>query len=408
MCSILILLSQSKGDLLMEESLEIVISEVDPNQVPSLIQEQFSILQEVKKSVDIAIEKADVAQNSAKLANQKSAGLLQKKEAIETLQEAGVNLSDAVISQARAQEVSLKYQQKLAEVTKILLCLGISDIALNRSIVRELELKLSGASQEELDDLERQEILSVVKQLKAQEDIMSKQSQLTKAVKEHEIKIEAGIRKDQEHDAELQRQAKKDTEHDRLFAEKEEKDQAQDTEIAKQAAKDDKHDRLLAAIMKKDRDQDDELARQAEKDDKHDQLLAEIKKINQSQDEKLACQAEWVEQCAQMLNELRAKGNVQKQQITELITIKNQQAQNIEVILAVNNEQAQEIETLKKRYEELQAKLTSECSALQAKQGDSESNLRTAIETKTSKTIGIISILLGSAAFILALVQYII
>ena len=60
-----------------------------------------------------------------------------------------------------------------SEITEIYLFgLGVSNLAMNRSVVRGVEMRLKGASEEELDELARQEILGVVRQLKAQEDIM--------------------------------------------------------------------------------------------------------------------------------------------------------------------------------------------------------------------------------------------
>ena len=160
------------------ENTDIVSVEVSASQVPSIIQEQFDGLTALKQNVSEATKKADAAKKSAKSAKEKSAELFHKKEAIESLQEATVDLAEAQISAAQAQEVSFEYQQKIAEITKYLFALGVSNIAMNRSVVRELELKLKGASEEELDEFARQEIIAVVKQLKAQEDIMKKNIQL--------------------------------------------------------------------------------------------------------------------------------------------------------------------------------------------------------------------------------------
>ena len=56
-------------------------------------------------------------------------------------------------------------------------------------MVRELELRLSGASKEQLSDLARQEVASVVRQLKEQEDLFQKQEQMKKGIKRHDLKI---------------------------------------------------------------------------------------------------------------------------------------------------------------------------------------------------------------------------
>lgn len=144
------------------------VQDINESQVPILIQKQFSQLKVLKQNVDLATKKAESAQESAKSAKSKSAGLFQKKEAIESLQDAAVDLADAQISQAEAQELSYEYQQKLGEITKYLFGMGVTNIAVNRSVVRELEMRLKGASEEEIDELARQEIIGVLKQLKAQ------------------------------------------------------------------------------------------------------------------------------------------------------------------------------------------------------------------------------------------------
>lgn len=61
--------------------------------------------------------------------------------------------------------------------------LGVSNIAVNRTIVRELELRLEHASEEEIDDMARQELLNVVHDLKAQEDITKKQTDFSLRLK---------------------------------------------------------------------------------------------------------------------------------------------------------------------------------------------------------------------------------
>lgn len=194
------------------ENTDIVTVEVNANQIPSIIQEQFYGLKALKDNVSEATKKAEFAENSAQAAKEKSARLFHKKEAIESLQEAIVDLADAQISAAQAQEVSFKYQQKIAEISKYLFELGVSNIAVNRSVVRELELKLKGASEEELDEFARQEIIAVVKQLKAQEDIMKKQGDLSEKVKVHETTLRKHEQKDKSQDEEIARQAAKDEE----------------------------------------------------------------------------------------------------------------------------------------------------------------------------------------------------
>ena len=178
----------------------IVVENLSSDQVPNLINEQFTKLEVVKNNVERATSKARKAQQRAEEAKNISPGLFHRKEAIEELQTVTEEIADAQIASAEAQEVSFEYQQKLGEITKYLFSLGVSNIATNRSVVRQLQLKLRDASEKDLDELARQEIIGVVKQLKAQEDIMIKQSAMSDIVKRHDKRLNAGDAKDKEQD----------------------------------------------------------------------------------------------------------------------------------------------------------------------------------------------------------------
>ena len=192
------------------ENKETMLVELNIDQVPDFIHDRFEKVEELKKNVDKASKKAKLAKESAEVAKEHSAGLFQKKGAIEALQTVTHDLAEAQISAAQAQELSFEYHQKVAELTTFLFKLGVSSIAANRSVVRTLELKLMGASQEKLDEYARQEIAEVVRQLKEQEDLMRKHNMLSEKVR---------INRD------------KTIEHDRLFIEKNKIDNLQDEEI---------------------------------------------------------------------------------------------------------------------------------------------------------------------------------
>ena len=243
----------------------IVVENLSSDQVPNLINEQFTKLEVVKNNVERATSKARKAQQRAEEAKNISPGLFHRKEAIEELQTVTEEIADAQIASAEAQEVSFEYQQKLGEITKYLFSLGVSNIATNRSVVRQLQLKLRDASEKDLDELARQEIIGVVKQLKAQEDIMIKQSAMSDIVKRHDKRLNAGDAKDKEQDEEIGRQAEKDKEHDKRLDAGDAKDKEQDEEIGRQAEKDKEHDKRLDAGDAKDKEQDQEIGRQAEK-----------------------------------------------------------------------------------------------------------------------------------------------
>lgn len=161
----------------------------DEKNLPQLLQGRISKLNELNESVGKAKQAAEDARTSADRAKSHSAGWFQKKAAIEELQSACVDLADAAQSGAVAQKISFEFQTKLADIAKCLFDLGAGNIAANRMVVRALELKLKGASKEELSELARREILLVVKQLKDQEDLLIKQENAAKAIKAHDIRL---------------------------------------------------------------------------------------------------------------------------------------------------------------------------------------------------------------------------
>lgn len=165
----------------------------DDNRLPELIQAQIGKLNELDEGVKKALADAKLAETSARKARQQSAdrGFFtdNKKAAIEELQRAGIALADAVTSGTKAQKLSFEMQKRLAEITKYLFTLGVSNIAANRTVVRELEMRLRSASEEELSELARTEVLSVIKQLKEQEDLLRKQDQMGRTLSGHDTKI---------------------------------------------------------------------------------------------------------------------------------------------------------------------------------------------------------------------------
>lgn len=209
---------ENRNDIITNDTNSIITMDIDTSQIPSIIQDQFIGLSILKNNITIATDKAEKAKNSANSAKEKSAGLFHKKEAIESLQETAVDLSEAAIASTQAQEILFLYQKKLAEVTKYLFALGVSDIAKNRTVVRELELKLKGASGDELDEFARNEVLNVIKQLKAQEDTIKKLNDLNDKVKANDKLLKNHSEKEKEYDVLMASAVKKNNDQDKEIA----------------------------------------------------------------------------------------------------------------------------------------------------------------------------------------------
>lgn len=279
-----------------------------PEQLPSVIDAQIRAVHDLEEKIKEAKSRAETAQESAANAHKKSAGFGKKKEAIEALQDATYDLSKSQDALVESQELNFQLHEKLGTVIRYLFGLGVSNIASNRIVVRQIELHLKNASEEELDDLARQELQNVVKQLKAQEDLMSKQETLSQKLRDltkdsavvqgktdqlaEQLQIQGAriqtqahwianqTEKWEQHSHDEEQQNKKiDTciqkgrEHDLLIAEGEAKDQDQDNLIRQQVEKSKEHDRLLAKSIAKDSELEKSIVQQLEKYKQHDQRI---------------------------------------------------------------------------------------------------------------------------------------
>lgn len=348
--------------------------EYDASNVPDVIQSKFANLNELKKNVDIAVEDAESAMNSARAAADKPTGLFRKAEAIEALQGTAENLAKAQISAVQAQKVSFEYQKKFAEVAKFLLELGVSSIAMNRVVVRELELKLKGASEEELSRLERDEINSVIKQLKAQQDIMLLQKDLKAKIKAQKAELDLQKQRNNEFGKELQQQEEHNKWQDDIIKQHSEKDMEQDRLIAENTQKNIEHDRALAETSKKDISQDKEIVRQAAESRDLERKLIDRTEKDESQDKEIARQAAKDEELMGMIKQM----------------------------VEINQEKEEQIRALETKCEKLGKDITDNLIIID----DREKNLLDFLNKKADKKTVIISYAIGITSLIAAFLQF--
>lgn len=163
-------------------------------QLPTIIGNTFKHISEVDRKIANAVSRAEEAKKLADEASQKNAGWSffgsDKKEAIEALQSAAISQANALSDSVDANKELFNNQKKMSEALRYLFGLGVANIAANRTVVRELELKLKNASQEELSELARQEITNVILQLRAQEDMQYKLENHDRILREHKVDID--------------------------------------------------------------------------------------------------------------------------------------------------------------------------------------------------------------------------
>ena len=163
-------------------------------QLPAIIGNTFKHISEVDRKILNAVSRAEEAKKLADEASQKNAGWSffgsDKKEAVEALQSATVSQANALSDSVDANKELFNNQKRMSEALRYLFGLGVANMAANRTVVRELELKLKNASQEELSELARQEITNVILQLRAQEDMQYKLENHDRILREHKVDID--------------------------------------------------------------------------------------------------------------------------------------------------------------------------------------------------------------------------
>jgi hypothetical protein len=194
------LVSKDSREIAKMEEGEIFIENIKESDLPSIVGGQIEKYKELEKSINESIKRAEKAEKSADSAYKESAGFFNRKNAIEATQSSGIDSAEAIMALAGSQKISFEFQTKLAEISKFLLMLGVSNIALNRTTVRQLQLKLEGASKDKLSELVKTEIRNVIQQLKVQQDIFEKQKNLEEGTKKLHANQEAQTAKVEEHD----------------------------------------------------------------------------------------------------------------------------------------------------------------------------------------------------------------
>lgn len=170
------------------------ISTITQN-IKAIEQADLAIKQSIAQA-NKALSKASDAETSAYNAWKQDVGWFNKGEIIENLQSSGKRQAEALKDLAKANlentdvmKQFLNGQKRIAESVKKLFALGVMNMAANRTVVRELELKMRNASQEELSELAQNEIMAVVNQLKAQEDIWNRIESQKAGLENHDTKL---------------------------------------------------------------------------------------------------------------------------------------------------------------------------------------------------------------------------
>ena len=178
----------------MENNNYLPVLNIKLEDLPSIISKTVNNLTTIDDKIKQSEEKAIIAADTAKIAKSKSAGWsffgTDKEEAIKALQNAVSDQADALKDSVEASKELFDNQKKMIQSINYLFGLGVSNMAANRTIVRELTLKLQNASKEELSGLARKEIEAVIMQLRAQEDMWNRMEKHDSILREHKADID--------------------------------------------------------------------------------------------------------------------------------------------------------------------------------------------------------------------------
>lgn len=123
----------------------------------------------------MAIEKAEIkakrALKTAKEAAREETGWL-NTSAVQHLQLACIDMSNALISQSESQKKAFENQKKMAGVIRYLFTISINNMASYRKVLDDLNGKISKLSDSPEDEKLKQELLSIIYQFKSHEDIL--------------------------------------------------------------------------------------------------------------------------------------------------------------------------------------------------------------------------------------------
>lgn len=329
---------------------EIVVKELDEKNLPEIISGKFGEIRKLEESVERAIEKTTDAKKSANIAKQKSAGWFQKRVAIEALQDATVDIAEALGDVTEAQRISFEYQEKLAQITSYIFSLGAKSIAASRMVYRELEARMRDVSENELSDMAQRELLEVIRQLKEQENYLQAQKDNAEKLRSQKLKIQ-----------ELEKK------HEQLLSDNTMVDMKQDELIKKNKEQTTVHSKILAGVLETDKKQDVLIAETKAKSETHERILDNVCKTDKQQNEKIAKMQMENEEQNKQLCAIRETDQEQSRILEELQILSRKQGEILDRLQEESNQQGLVIDKNNDNLKK-QAELLSEMEKIYGKQ----------------------------------------
>ena len=224
--------------------------ELTPAELVAKIQSSVSRLDELNKKIDAAIRAGKLAVQTAKDAKGVRAtfGLFEGKSkaqaVIQAMQNSDDKQSQAIETLSEAQEAQFKFQEDITYILKGLFIMGCGSLAKNRMVIRELQARLSGASDSDIDKMAQKELQGIIDQLEQQRDLLERQEQLGKNTKENAENIAANRKK-------IETNASGVKENKKAIEDLSTADKKQDEEIERNFEEDRRRDEVIDALTKR-------------------------------------------------------------------------------------------------------------------------------------------------------------
>ncbi|MEE1276960.1 MAG: hypothetical protein UHC59_08195 [Fibrobacteraceae bacterium] len=215
--------------------------------VTELVNNCFLRIEDIEKKIADSELSAKSAKESANKAMSVERHFFQNTTAkiVDQLQPAVKDLANAIEVSAETQKLLFEHQRILAECCRSLFGMGVSNITMIRCTINTIKMKLENASDEEISEMAKQELLNVVRQLKMQEDLFSKQEKIGTKVKGMDDKLKGMDSSLLNHKKDIETIHKRNKEHDERLNRYEQKMALNDKRLSKQNAKDIEQDKRL-------------------------------------------------------------------------------------------------------------------------------------------------------------------
>lgn len=166
------------------------ISSKSENEISLELEKRFQGFLEAKQGLEDIEKNAIKAQERIEKSKERKTGIFNKGKKIDEIENILVDMANNDVDSVKMSQRMLELQQKQSQELRFVLMLGLSNLASNRATVHFLKEKLENKKGIKLSSIEKEEILSTIKQLKEQEDIFIKQENLTNKVKENAKRVE--------------------------------------------------------------------------------------------------------------------------------------------------------------------------------------------------------------------------